>query len=61
MVQRQTVDGVAVITYGAQIPLLPEAIQITVGGPVDTPADQPVDYRALLDTLLTTVHGNTNW
>lgn len=57
MRMQQTVAGVAVVTLVAQVPLSPQALQITVGG---DPADEK-EMLDLLQRLLTDLKGRSNW
>lgn len=48
---------VGMISYGAQIPLVPRAIQINVAGP----ASQESEIAKLVDEILMSLEGTSNW
>ncbi len=53
----ELLNGVPTINYNAQVPLKPEAIQVRVVGPQSRQAE----LRALLDQLLASLQGDSNW
>jgi hypothetical protein len=50
-------NGVTMLVVAAQVPLKPEAIQVVVGGDLGEPAR----VRAVLDQVLSSLKGQTNW
>ena len=54
---RATIEGVPSIVRNAQVPLRPEAIQITVSGPVAVDAQ----ITEVLEQILGTLEGESNW
>jgi hypothetical protein len=56
-VSEVSLNGVQAIVYGVQIPLVPRAIQINVGGPVFHRSE----VEKLADEILVSLEGNTNW
>jgi len=50
-------NGSEVIAYGIQVPLVPAAIQLNVGGPIS----QRQEIEKLADDLLASLDGNSNW
>jgi hypothetical protein len=50
-------SGANMIVYTMQIPLRPAAIQLNVGGP----ASKQTEIDQLVDTLLASLDGDTNW
>jgi hypothetical protein len=53
----EEIGGVKVVTFNAQVPLKPEAIQISVVGEVA----RENELRSVLRTVLATLDGQTNW
>lgn len=49
--------GARMVVYTVQIPLLPSAIQVNVGGPVSHRAE----VERLADTVVGSIEGDTNW
>ncbi len=49
--------GLALVTINAQVPLKPEAIQVSVVGP----GDRRDESLALVNRLLSGLHGESNW
>jgi hypothetical protein len=56
-VSEMSQNGVQMIAYATQIPLMPYAIQINVGGPTSHRAE----LEKLSDQIIASVDGNTNW
>ncbi len=50
-------NGVSVITFNAQVPLKPHAIQISVVGP----AEQEAELRKQIQDIVASVDGPSNW
>jgi hypothetical protein len=53
----EEISGIKVVTFNAQVPIKPEAIQISVVGE----AARESELRGILRTVLATVDGQTNW
>jgi hypothetical protein len=53
----EKIAGLDLVTFNAQVPLKPEAIQLSVAGE----ASHEAELRTILRTVLATVDGQTNW
>ncbi len=53
----ESVNGVKVLSYNIQVPLKPEALQITVAGG----SDRKAELLSIGQTLLNGLEGKTNW
>ena len=53
----ETLEGVSLLTFNAQVPLRHEAIQLKLTGP----AAREQEMRSLLKDLLANLEGDTNW
>jgi hypothetical protein len=54
---RETQDGVRLLTYNAQVPVLPKAVQVKVMGL----ADRKTELQTVLREALDGIAGSTNW
>lgn len=57
LLNEQSQNGVSILTYVVQIPLAPSAIQMIVHGP----ASNRAEIEKLIDDIVASIDGNTNW
>jgi hypothetical protein len=53
----ENINGVSILTFNAQVPLKPEAVQVAVSGG----ADREEELRGLLRSTLNNLDGQSNW